>query len=77
MDNAGDNSPDTEIRLGSYYDWRIYRIFRDQSAGSVSFYKSLDSELTIDDGDDDFAAHRFDRSVNNQDVTVVDSSVGH
>lgn len=77
MNDAGDYTPDAEIGINGNLNRLVFRICRNQLTRVVVLHKPFHCQLAVDDSDDNFAACRFDGSVDNQDIVVVDAGIFH
>jgi len=77
MDDTGDNTPDSEIGFFSDLKGWVVRVFSNQPTGGMILYKPFDGQFSVDDGDDDFTTGCFNGSVDDEDIAVVDSCIGH
>ena len=77
MDNAGDHTPNTEIRIFGDLHRGIVRVCSNQLAGRILLNESFYCQLAIDDSNDNFSARCIKRAVNNQNITMVYTGILH
>ena len=77
MDDAGDDTPDAEIGIFSDHDRRVVGICRNQFTGGWTLLKPFYGQFAINDSNNNFTVGRLKRSIDNQDIVMIDTCIFH
>ena len=77
FDAAGHHTPDLDGLALLGYDVSKGGVGGLEFGAPSALVQALDSEVTIDDGDDDMVVSGFDSPVNDQNVPIKDASLHH
>lgn len=77
MNHLSDNPPDQAFMIFPDPYGGIVGVFRNQPGGAFSKLESLDSQFTLDCGNDDFPVPWFKSAIDDQEIPVMDSGADH